>query len=244
MLELRDYQKDAISETYKYLRDGKCKAPIIEVAAGGGKSLIMAKIIEDMLKVGRRVLVVTHVKELIQQDYDEFIKLNPKLKPLTRIYSSGLNSKRADGGVVFAGVQSFWDKAHKYNPFDLIMVDECIQEDELIKVKNGYKKIKDVTTNDYVACYDEHDNQIKYNKPLKVVSSGIKYITLVKHSYGELKCTNTHKIYTEGLWVEAQKIKKGQMIMLEDSQACVMKKLLRASVAVVKELILTLKRKK
>ena len=243
MLELRDYQKEAISETYKYLRDGKGKAPIIEVAAGGGKSLIMAKIIEDMLKLDRRVLVVTHVKELIQQDYDEFVNLNPKLKPLARIYSSGLNSKRADGGVVFAGVQSFWDKAHKYKTFDLVMVDECIHEDELIKIKDGYKKIKNITADDYVACYDEVNKKIKYEKPLKVVSSGIKYITLVKHSYGELKCTNTHKIYTEGLWVEAQKIKKGQNIMLEDSQAFVMKKLLRASVAVVKELIQMLRKK-
>ena len=123
MLKLRDYQEEAIKKTYEYLKSKKGNAPIIEVFTGGGKSLIMAQIMIDMVKIKRRVLCVTHVQELVQQNHDELKVIAPDIK--ATIYSNGLKKKDMTGDVVFASVQSIQKNIHKGEPFNVILVDEC-----------------------------------------------------------------------------------------------------------------------
>jgi len=123
MLKLRDYQEEAIKKTYEYLKSKKGNAPIIEVFTGGGKSLIMAQIMIDMVKIKRRVLCVTHVQELVQQNHDELKVIAPDIK--ATIYSNGLKKKDMTGDVVFASVQSIQKNIHKGEPFNVILIDEC-----------------------------------------------------------------------------------------------------------------------
>ena len=68
MLELRPYQRAAIDGLYNYWADRKGDNPVIVAPTGSGKSLIIAHLIKDAMSyTGTRVLMLTHVKELIQQ---------------------------------------------------------------------------------------------------------------------------------------------------------------------------------
>ena len=75
MLTLRQYQQDAIDQLYSWFRERKHEPhvehnPLVVAPTGSGKSLLIAKIIHDALVQfqGQRVLVLTHVKELIEQE--------------------------------------------------------------------------------------------------------------------------------------------------------------------------------
>ena len=69
---LRDYQKKAIDETYKWLRehDGN---PCIVAPTGSGKAHMIAGFCKDMLtrNPDAKILVLSHVKELLVQDAEK-----------------------------------------------------------------------------------------------------------------------------------------------------------------------------
>ena len=64
---LRDYQQDAVESAYAYWQNGT--SCIIEAPCGAGKSLIIGKICHDSITHDVRVLVVTHRKKLLEQNY-------------------------------------------------------------------------------------------------------------------------------------------------------------------------------
>ena len=67
---LRDYQQRTIDRLYNWFSEG-CKGhPCIELPTGSGKSHIVAELCKDALQnwPDTRVLMLTHVKELIEQN--------------------------------------------------------------------------------------------------------------------------------------------------------------------------------
>lgn len=88
-----------------------------------GKSLVIGKIVSDAIeKWNGRVLILAHVKELLEQNADKIRKLCPELK--IGIYSAGLKSRNTDEPVIVAGIQSVYNKACDLGAFDLVIVDE------------------------------------------------------------------------------------------------------------------------
>jgi DNA repair protein RadD len=124
-LQLRDYQQDAIDGLYSYWSDGRGDNPLIVAPTGAGKSLIIAKLIEDALSFpGTRILMLTHVAELIEQNAKELVGLLPGVD--LGFYSASLGQKRHDRQVTFAGIQSIWSKAFDMVPApDLVLIDEA-----------------------------------------------------------------------------------------------------------------------
>jgi len=124
-LELRPYQSAAIDGLYQYWADGRGDNPLIVVPTGGGKSLIIGKLIEDALSFpGTRVLMLTHVAELIEQNAKELVGLLPGVD--LGFYSASLGQKRLDRQVTFAGIQSIHDRAFDMVPApDLVLIDEA-----------------------------------------------------------------------------------------------------------------------
>lgn len=124
MLELRPYQQKAVDTLYEWLSDNDGN-PCIVMPTGSGKSLVIAAICRDVLTKWNdtRILMLTHVRELIEQNAQKLTNLWPNA-PLG-IVSSGLN--RSDFGypITFAGVQSVRSKALQLGHIDLIIVDEC-----------------------------------------------------------------------------------------------------------------------
>ena len=89
-----------------------------------GKSLVLAKIASDAVTLwGGRVLILAHVKELLEQNADKVRRLCPELK--VGVYSAGLNSRDTRESVIVAGIQSVYNKADKIGAVDLIIVDEA-----------------------------------------------------------------------------------------------------------------------
>lgn len=122
MLELRDYQSDAKAALYDYLRkkDGN---PCVVIPTAGGKSICIASVTADAVNVWRgRVLILAHVKELVDQNSKELKGLCPDLP--VGVYSAGLDRRDTKEPVIVAGIQSIYNKIDLFEPFDLVMVDE------------------------------------------------------------------------------------------------------------------------
>ena len=99
-MDLRPYQQEAVNAVYEHLRT-KDTNPCIVLPTGCGKSLCLAKIASDAVTLwGGRVLILAHVKELLEQNADKVRKLCPELK--VGVYSAGLNSRDTRESVIVA----------------------------------------------------------------------------------------------------------------------------------------------
>ena len=98
MLELRPYQQEAVEAVYNHLRE-KDTNPCVVIPCGCGKSLCLAKIAADAVtRWHGRVLILAHVKELLEQNADKVRRLCPEL-PLG-IYSAGLKRRQTREPVI------------------------------------------------------------------------------------------------------------------------------------------------
>lgn len=122
MITLRDYQKKAVDEVFNYICNNKGN-PVVIAPTGSGKSILIAEIIRKSLKwwPGTRILMLTHQKELIEQDMDKLKKIAPELD--MGIYSASLKAKDASHDVTFASIQSICK--NKEDKFNVVLVDEC-----------------------------------------------------------------------------------------------------------------------
>jgi DNA repair protein RadD len=125
VLDLRPYQRAAIDGLYNYWSDKKGDNPIIVAPTGSGKSLIIAHLIKDAMSYpGTRVLILTHVKELLEQNASELVALYPDAD--VGFYSASLKKKVLRKPITFAGIQSIHKKAYQIVPApDLVIVDEA-----------------------------------------------------------------------------------------------------------------------
>lgn len=122
-MELRYYQQEAVDSVYDYLREHDDN-PCVVLPTAAGKSLVLAQIAKDAVeRWNGRVLILAHVKELLEQNADKIRKLCPEMK--IGIYSAGLKSRQTEEPVIVAGIQSVYDKAAELGSFDLVIVDEC-----------------------------------------------------------------------------------------------------------------------
>lgn len=89
MLTLRPYQRESINSTYGHWREGGGDGLIV-IPTGGGKSLIIAQLLQELLTDYplMRICVVTHVKELIEQNFKELMGIWPTAP--AGIYSAGV----------------------------------------------------------------------------------------------------------------------------------------------------------
>ena len=124
MLTLRPYQQAAITAIYGYFQENKGN-PIVILPTAAGKSLVAAAFIEGVLKAwpDQRILIVTHVRELIAQNHAEMIGLWPDAP--AGIYSAGLGKREAQARILFAGIQSIHRRADEIGHTDLVLIDEA-----------------------------------------------------------------------------------------------------------------------
>lgn len=106
MLTLRYYQKEAIFSIFDYFQKGGTGNCVAALPTGTGKSLIIAEFIRQVFQYwpNQRLMLITHVKELIEQDAKALLRQWP-VAPLG-IYSAGLNSRDMIMPIVFGGIQS------------------------------------------------------------------------------------------------------------------------------------------
>lgn len=122
-ITLRKYQREALDALYSHWSVGGGNGLVV-LPTGAGKSLVLAKLVEELVtqypKI--RICCVTHVKELILQNYQELIRLWPGAP--AGIYSAGVGRRDTHSKILFCGIQSIWNKTALIGSFDLIIVDE------------------------------------------------------------------------------------------------------------------------
>lgn len=122
-MQLRPYQTEAIDAIYHYLRT-KNGNPCCVIPTAGGKTPLLASICKDAVtKWSGRVLILSHVKELLGQAADKLSAICPDIP--VGIYSAGLGERTTQGPVIIAGIQSVYQKAKELGKFDLIIIDEA-----------------------------------------------------------------------------------------------------------------------
>lgn len=125
MITIRPYQEEAVQSLFDYFANNKGN-PIIAMPTGTGKSIVIAEFIRRVLSTwpNQRILVLTHVKELIEQNANK-IKETWPMCPLG-IYSAGLGRKDAFQPVICGGVASVNNADAILNrAWDLVIIDEA-----------------------------------------------------------------------------------------------------------------------
>lgn len=123
----RDYQEYACQSMFKFFQDhpGENRHPIVAMPTGTGKSVVIARLLYLILSqwCTQRVLVLTHVKELIEQNYEKFVTLWPEAP--AGVFSAGLGRRDTAQNVIFGGIASVYKAMNQFMRFDLVFVDEC-----------------------------------------------------------------------------------------------------------------------
>lgn len=124
MLQLRPYQQQALDALFDYWGEEPGN-PLLDLATGTGKSLLMAAVNERLITgwPDMRIVVVTHVAELIEQNYKELLGIWP-FAP-AGIFSAGLGRRDAHSQILFAGIQTVHSKAQRIGHVDVLLVDEA-----------------------------------------------------------------------------------------------------------------------
>ncbi|MCK9237849.1 MAG: DEAD/DEAH box helicase [Thiopseudomonas sp.] len=115
---LRPYQQEAVDATLKHFRTSD-ESAVIVLPTGAGKSLVIA----ELARLARRkILVVTHVKELVEQNHAKYQSYGVE----GGIFSAGLNRKDSHHQVTFASVQSVAANLDQFHDeYSLMIIDEC-----------------------------------------------------------------------------------------------------------------------
>lgn len=120
-IELRHYQAGITPAIATYIFTKPGKNPIVALPTGSGKSYGMADFIEWAVNRGAKVLLLSHVKEILEQN-EKSIKKYTGLP--VAVYSASMGRKEI-GPITVAGVQSAARNIELFSDFDFILIDEC-----------------------------------------------------------------------------------------------------------------------
>lgn len=120
----RPYQDAAIKSFFTDMFNNVLNSLIV-APVGAGKSLIIAEIIRQVQEQfpRTRIVVLAHVKELLQQNAEELIEQYPEAD--IGFYCAGLGQKRLHNDITFASIQSVNKKLESFNRVpEIIIIDE------------------------------------------------------------------------------------------------------------------------
>ena len=151
--KLRPYQQEAVDATLAHFRKTD-ESAVIVLPTGAGKSLVIAELAR---LAKRKILVVTHVKELVEQNHAKYQSYG-----LTGgIFSAGLKRKESHHQVTFASVQSVSANLDQFrDEYSLVIIDECHRVSgeetsqyqriiELLRQQNDSLKVLGLTATPY-----------------------------------------------------------------------------------------------
>ncbi|WP_033791616.1 DEAD/DEAH box helicase [Pantoea septica] len=134
---LRPYQQDAVNATLNHFRRHADPAVIV-LPTGAGKSLVIA----ELARLARgRVLVLAHVKELVEQNHGKYQAYGLEAD----IFAAGLQRKESQRKVVFGSVQSVARNLAQFDSaFSLVIVDEChrISDDDSSQYQQVFSHLR------------------------------------------------------------------------------------------------------
>ncbi len=144
--ELRKYQRDASDAPYAYWEKKPDGNPLIVLPTGGGKSLVLGTITQEFIEIEptTRIIMATHVKELVAQNYAELMGMWPWAP--AGVYSASLKRKECHHQITFGGIQSMHRVAAKFGAVDILIIDEAhlVPPDEAAMYGKFIKKLREI----------------------------------------------------------------------------------------------------
>lgn len=142
MYKLRDYQQQAVQNVIKYFQKTREPAMIV-LPTGAGKSLVIA----ELARIAQgRVLVLAHVKELVEQNHQKYESYGLS----AGIFSASLGKKDHSQKAIFGSVQSVARADDDFfNNFSLVVIDEChrVAEEGSTQYQDVIKKLQERNPN-------------------------------------------------------------------------------------------------
>ena len=123
IFEKRLYQEKTVDRWYKKLTTTSSNT-LVAVPTGGGKTVILCKLLLKWLedRPDDNILIISHTKEIVQQDYNALIRVFPPFG--VGIYQAGIG-RREINKITVAGIHSIYNKPHLFKNFSLCIVDEA-----------------------------------------------------------------------------------------------------------------------
>lgn len=125
MITPRYYQDDAEQSVYDYFEHNPTGNPVVAMPTSTGKSIVIGKLCTNIMRrwPNQRLMMLTHVKELIAQNAAKLIEIWPNA-PLG-IFSAGLDSRNSVMPITFGGVASVVNCIRQFGHRDLLFIDEA-----------------------------------------------------------------------------------------------------------------------
>ena len=138
--EERQYQTDTVDAWWQDVESSADVHPIVSVPTGGGKTVIMAKLIERYLEKypDNKIVILSHTQEILRQDYDALIQVLPYHD--IGIMSAGLGHYELRQ-ITIAGIQTAYNRIDQFKWTNLFIVDECHTVNH--KANGMYRKLFD-----------------------------------------------------------------------------------------------------
>ncbi|MDU4468385.1 MAG: DEAD/DEAH box helicase [Streptococcus mitis] len=135
-MELRKYQQESINSIQEEWNNGR-KRTLLVLPTGCGKTVVFTKLAEEMVKQGKRVLILAHRTELLEQASDKLFKITGLKTALEKADSTAIGSWCR---VSVGSVQTL-QRDKRLNQFpkdywDVIIVDEAHHI-----LSDGYMKV-------------------------------------------------------------------------------------------------------
>lgn len=119
----RDYQSQAVDSLFSYFRTMPGN-PLVAMPTGTGKSICIADFCERFTRAYQGpIYVLTHVKELVDQNFDKMMSLWPQAP--AGINSAGLGRRDVYVEILFAGIGSIHRTVDKMPAPAIIIIDEA-----------------------------------------------------------------------------------------------------------------------
>ena len=168
---LRDYQQDTITEIHSVLARG-IKNILVQSPTGSGKSVIMAFMLQEALAEGKRILLVAHKIELIQQLHQHiyrWLNFDSTIMADSKRYNYNKHCQ-----VVIASIQS-WSYRLAKNPDSLPEADWVVIDEAHHSASNSYSNL-----------FNYYDKAIKIGftaTPRRLDNKGLRFLARGTNGY-------------------------------------------------------------
>ena len=168
---LRSYQQDAVQATIQHFRQSD-ESAVIVLPTGAGKSLVIAELAR---LAKRKILVLAHVKELVEQNHAKYESYGLNAS----IYSAGLKQKSTSEQVTFASIQSVARHLDAFSEaYSLVIIDECHRVSGEVD-----EKLKDASGDKQTNTSKNESQYLQLIRKLKQHNAGLKVLGLTATPY-------------------------------------------------------------
>jgi superfamily II DNA or RNA helicase len=212
---LRPIQQETIDFTMIALE--KYQGGIISLSTGLGKTVIALKLINI---IGFKTLIVVHAEFLLEQ----WIERIKQYLPAAKVGVIRQERCEIEGNDIVVGMlQTIISRDYPkgtFNSFSLLIEDECFPYNQLIITEHGPMKIgmlynifKNKEILPLILSFNELTKQTEYKKLTYAWEKENENLLKISYSDNDnIKCTENHKILTPNGYIEANKLKIGDLI--------------------------------